>query len=110
MAAGPNMISAVKIWVVLPAYNEQDALPPLIDSIIKHFTDAGAHFSLIVVNDGSVDKTGQVIRDYASRAPVIALHNEVNRGLAETLRKGLLAAVRLAAPDDVIITMDADNT
>ncbi|MBI3542914.1 MAG: glycosyltransferase, partial [Deltaproteobacteria bacterium] len=57
----------MKIWVVLPAYNEEQALPPLLDSIIEHFSEDGKEFSVIVVNDGSSDKTGEVIEGYAKK-------------------------------------------
>ena len=100
----------MKIWVVLPAYNEEAALPPLLDSILENLNEDAKSFSIIVVNDGSSDRTAQVIEGYAKRAPVLALHNDGNKGLAETMRRGLLEAVKLSGPKDVIITMDADNT
>lgn len=100
----------MKLWVVLPAYNEEKALPPLLDSIIENLSEERKDYSIIVVDDGSSDHTGQVIEEYAKSHPVIPLHNDGNKGLAETIRRGLLEAVRLAQPKDVIITMDADNT
>src|SRR5438132_1127842 len=99
-----------KIWIVLPAYNEEEALPLLLDSIIKSLTEAREKFSIIVVNDGSEDHSGEVAEDYAKRAPVIVLHNDGNKGLAGTIRRGLIEAVNRADPQDIIITMDADNT
>jgi dolichol-phosphate mannosyltransferase len=100
----------MKVWIVLPAYNEEKALPPLIDSIVDHFSEERREFSIIIVDDGSADGTGDVIEGYARNAPVIALHNDGNRGLAETMRRGLLEAVRRAGANDIIVTMDADNT
>ncbi|MEY2481406.1 MAG: dolichol-phosphate mannosyltransferase [Verrucomicrobiota bacterium] len=104
------MSSSAKIWVVLPAYNEQDALPLLLDSVIENLGEESKDFSVIVVNDGSEDRTGDVANDYAARAPVIALHQDANKGLAETMRRGLMDAVQRAGPKDIIVTMDADNT
>jgi len=100
----------MKTWVVLPAYNEQEALPPLLDSIIENFKEDGKDFSIVVVNDGSSDRTAEVIEDYSKRAPVVGIHNDGNKGLAETIRRGLLEAVNKAHPKDIIVTMDADNT
>jgi dolichol-phosphate mannosyltransferase len=100
----------MKIWVVLPAYNEEQALPPLLDSLIESFTEEHKDFSILVVNDGSKDRTGQVAEAYASKSPVVALHNDGNKGLAETMRHGLMEAVKRAGPKDIIVTMDADNT
>jgi len=99
-----------KIWVVLPAYNEEKALPLLLDSLLESLSEEGKEFSVIVVNDGSKDRTGHVAEEYAKRAPIIALHNNANRGLAETMRRGLMEAVSKANPKDIIVTMDADNT
>lgn len=99
-----------KIWVVLPAYNEEQALPLLLDSLIEHLSEAHKEFSIIVVNDGSSDRTAELAQSYTETAPVIVLHNDGNRGLAETMRHGLMEAIRRAKPRDIIVTMDADNT
>jgi dolichol-phosphate mannosyltransferase len=42
--------------------------------------------------------------------PVELVEHQVNQGLAAALRTGLTEALRLCGPDDVIVTMDADNT
>ncbi len=100
----------MKIWMVLPAYNEEDALPQLIDSLVDQLREENREFEILVVNDGSEDRTWEVAEAYSGKAPIRLYNNETNRGLAETLRTGLLEALKLAAKDDIIITMDADNT
>jgi len=100
----------MKTWIVLPAYNEEDALPHLIDSIIEELSEENREFGIIVVNDGSEDRTREVAEAYIGKAPVRVCNNETNKGLAETLRVGLMEAIKLAAKHDIIITMDADNT
>jgi dolichol-phosphate mannosyltransferase len=97
-------------YIVLPAYNEEQALPPLLSNIVKTFEEEGKSFKIIVVNDGSRDNTLNVANELSKTLPVIVVDNGVNRGLAETLKNGLIHALKLAHPDDVIITMDADNT
>jgi dolichol-phosphate mannosyltransferase len=104
------MGSPIKLWVVLPAYNEEEALPLLLDSIIEVFTEDQKNYSIVVVNDGSRDKTGAVADNYAKNHPVISIHNDGNKGLAETIKRGLLETIAQAGPKDIIITMDADNT
>ncbi len=99
-----------KIWIVLPAYNEEEALPPLFESLNEVLSEEKKDFSIIVVNDGSTDNTAQVLADYGKKLPVIAVHNDGNKGLAETIRHGLLEAIERTADKDIIITMDADNT
>jgi len=100
----------VRIFVVLPAFNEEQALPHLLDSLIENLSDDRRDYSIIVVNDGSTDRTGEVVDSYGARHSIIALHNQNNKGLAETIRRGLLEAVDRAGPKDIIVTMDADNT
>jgi len=100
----------MKIWMVLPAYNEEDALPQLIDSLVDQLREENREFEIVVVNDGSEDRTWEVAEAYSGKVPIRLYNNETNRGLAETLRTGLLEALKLAAKDDIIITMDADNT
>ncbi len=100
----------MQLWIVLPAYNEEEALPLLLDSIVEHLSEDHWKFSIIVVNDGSKDRTGEVAENYAKKAPVIPIHNDGNKGLAETMRRGLIEAVKRASAKDIIITMDADNT
>jgi dolichol-phosphate mannosyltransferase len=101
----------MKVWIVLPAYNEALALPPLLDSLIENMTEDGRKFEIVVVNDGSKDNTTEVLQGYINRSlPVRMLINDPNRGLAETIKRGLLEALGQADSHDIIITMDADNT
>ncbi|HET8646137.1 MAG TPA: glycosyltransferase family 2 protein, partial [Vicinamibacteria bacterium] len=99
------------IVVVLPAFNEADALPPLLRRLqavsVGHF---GSALSVIVVDDGSTDGTAEAARAGAAGLAVKVVAHEVNRGLNEAMRTGLLAALEQAGEDDIVITMDADDT
>jgi dolichol-phosphate mannosyltransferase len=94
------------VWAVLPAFNEAAGLPALIEA----FGDVRAPYAIIVVDDGSADGTAAAARRLESHFPITVLVHERNRGLAAAMRTGLEYACRQAAPDDVIVTMDADNT
>jgi dolichol-phosphate mannosyltransferase len=98
------------VIVVLPAYNEADGLPRLLarlrDVAVGHF---GASLAVVVVDDGSTDGTAERAGQVAGLALRVVVHPQ-NRGLAEAIRSGLLAAMEQAADDDVIVTMDADDT
>jgi dolichol-phosphate mannosyltransferase len=100
------------IAVVLPAYNEADALPPLLRRL--HSVSAG-HFgsklAIIVVDDGSRDGTAETALLAAPDGlDVRVLSHPENRGLNEALLTGLLAALERVQDDDIVITMDADDT
>jgi dolichol-phosphate mannosyltransferase len=97
-------------WLILPAFNEERALPILLDSLIRSFREAKENFWIIIVDDGSTDRTGQIALEYAQQAPTTVLRHSENAGLAETIRHGLMEAVGRAQPEDVLVTMDADNT
>jgi dolichol-phosphate mannosyltransferase len=98
------------VWIALPAYNEQDALPPLLDAIRAALEPAGIPYGVIVVDDGSRDGTGRAASQASFHMPVELVTHEVNQGLAAALRTGLNAALARCGPDDVIVTMDSDNT
>lgn len=97
-----------KTIVVLPAFNEALNLPPLLDRIKASL--AGLPHEVIVVDDGSIDDTAAIAESRAADG-VTLQKNPQNMGLAETLKRGLVSAVaRATGEDDIIITMDADNT
>jgi dolichol-phosphate mannosyltransferase len=97
-------------WVVLPAYNEERSLPQLLKHITESMVEAGAPYRILVVDDGSSDSTARIAEEYARSVPLVLLRHPVNMGLGATIRDGLLKAIELADPQDVIVTMDADNS
>lgn len=98
------------VWVVLPAYNEQEALPPLLLAIRAALEPACIPYRVIVVDDGSRDRTADVARRAAEQMPVDLVPHLQNQGLAAAIRTGLTAALARCRPDDVVVTMDCDNT
>ena len=48
------------IWIVLPAYNEEAGLPLLLRRIDESLTDEGFNYQVIIVDDGSTDRTAEV--------------------------------------------------
>lgn len=83
--------------VILPALNEEEALPIVVADIRRWVPDA----EIIVVDDGSVDATAQVAR---SLGCVLVSHDH-NRGKGSALRSGIAQA-----HGDNVIFMDADAT
>ena len=67
-------------------------------------------FSVIVVDDGSSDRTQQILEETRHEMPLILQRHPQNQGLGATLRDGLRQAAGMAAPRDIIITMDADES
>jgi dolichol-phosphate mannosyltransferase len=99
------------IWVVLPAFNESEALPRLLARFAELCrVHRELELRVIVVDDGSRDGTAEAARAASGDLRLKLLTHETNQGLGFTLRDGLAAALSEAGDDDVIVTMDADDT
>jgi dolichol-phosphate mannosyltransferase len=98
------------VFVVLPAYNEASNIGAVLDALERTGRKAGLRFHAIVVNDGSRDRTSEVVRTHAATICLKLLEHPNNLGLGATIRDGLLTAVDLASDSDVVVTMDADDT
>jgi dolichol-phosphate mannosyltransferase len=99
------------VIVTLPAYNEEIALPPLLDTIVQVRQKSLSELRVIVVDDGSTDATADIVRRYAEANPwIVLVQHECNQGLSQAIQTGFQAALRDAALDDVLVTLDADNT
>jgi dolichol-phosphate mannosyltransferase len=101
---------ASRILVVLPAYNEEANIGNLLRRIFESLTDEHLEFSIIVVDDGSSDRTQQILQEYGREFPLVVHRHERNQGLGATIRDGLRQAAALASDRDIVITMDADES
>jgi dolichol-phosphate mannosyltransferase len=99
-----------RVHVVLPAFNEEAGIARLLDRIDESMEESGLAYHVVVVDDGSRDRTPQILRQYAERLPLTIVQHPVNLGLGVAIRDGLIEAQRQAADADVIVTMDADDT
>jgi dolichol-phosphate mannosyltransferase len=99
------------IVVVLPAYNEAEALPRLVSRVREVVASLGDQMTVVVVDDGSTDDTAAVAEQLTTPAlPVQVVRHGANRGLHGALDTGLRAALALTGPSGWIVTMDADDT
>jgi dolichol-phosphate mannosyltransferase len=96
------------IVLLLPAYNEQEALPPLLEAVATTRNTLPG-LTVIVVDDGSQDNTAQVVRAF-DQDWVKQIQHPRNMGLAQAMRTGIAAALEAAPPDGLIASMDADNS
>lgn len=93
-----DMENEDKIFIVVPAYNEEQ----VIQSVIAEIKSAG-YGNIVVVDDGSADRTCQM----AKEARITALRHKINRGKGAATKTGIEAAKLLGA--DIIVTMDGDG-
>ena len=98
------------IWVMLPAFNEELALPPLVARIDSVMKEAGLEYHIVVVNDGSSDSTAEQAARLALEFPLDAITHRYNRGLGETARDGFEYIAEHGSPGDLVVRMDCDDT
>ncbi len=102
----------VDISIVVPVFNEAEAIGPLIERITQAMADYGDRFELIIVDDGSVDRTLINARDqldrYGSRIRIVEMQR--NFGQTAAMQAGIdLARGRLIATLDGDLQNDPDD-
>jgi len=100
----------MKVIVVLPTYNEEANIGALLERIDESMMESRLAYQVIVVDDGSRDRTSEVLNKYLKRLPLTISRHQINHGLGMTIRDGLLLAAEVAGKNDIVITMDADET
>ena len=93
-----------KISIIVPCYNEEQAIPFFYDEITKTVEEMKNNFEFIFINDGSKDKTIEVIKEYSKKDKRVKyIHFSRNFGK----EAAMLAGLKLSTGDYVAI-MDAD--
>ncbi len=90
------MTSELKITAIVPAYNEEGRIARVLNTLVN----SKIFSRILVIDDGSVDRTSEVARD----AGVEVCRLEVNQGKGAALQKGL----ELAPEADIYFFIDAD--
>ena len=93
------------VSVVVPAYNEEDVIEQCITSIVQN-APGEQEWEIIVVDDGSRDRTPEILATLCTRFPNLrVVTHRVNKNLGSALRSGIENA-----RGDIIVTMDSDLT
>ena len=101
------------IFVILPAYNEERVIRPTLLALADAMR-GGAPFRAVLVDDGSNDRTiaeaERAVDESRGALPLTVVRHGENRGLGAGLRTGIYWCLDHAGDEDVIVTLDADNT
>jgi glycosyltransferase involved in cell wall biosynthesis len=91
--------------VILPAYNEEEPLPATVGSVVAALRKWSVPYEVIIVNDGSRDRTGAIAMALAAADPCVrCIHHSTNQGYGAALVSGFAAATQ-----DLVFFMDADG-
>jgi glycosyltransferase involved in cell wall biosynthesis len=91
--AGAGMVQALS--VVLPAFNEEANIERVVRDCLAYLEGTGLDYELVVTNDGSRDRTGDVLNRLATEIPRLRpQHHPQNRGYGAALRTGFDAATK----------------
>ncbi|OGZ32166.1 MAG: hypothetical protein A3I88_02485 [Candidatus Portnoybacteria bacterium RIFCSPLOWO2_12_FULL_39_9] len=92
----------MKLLVIIPAYNEEESIGLVIKEIPRQIEGVNK-VEVLVIDDGSVDKTVQLAKGAGAD---YVFSNKTNRGLSFSFKRGLEEALKLGA--DIIVNTDAD--
>ena len=93
------------ITVILPAFNEEDNLTFSVTNLINTFNKRNLDWQLILINDGSVDRTGEIAEGLSVGQPKIKIiHHKRNMGIGYCFRQGVERASK-----EIITWMPADG-
>jgi len=100
------------IFVLLPAYNEEQGIRQVLTRIKQIAEATKEPFRVIVVDDGSADKTSEYPRSFSDQLDLKLIVFPENRGVAEVFRIGFRYICDESADpaNDICIVLDSDNT
>jgi len=97
-----------KAYIILPAYNEEGSIQNLLEGIDNSMKDY--NYRVILVDDGSTDGTKEIAGRFQDRMSIDILSHQENRGLGEAIKTGFKWVINRLSVEDLVVTMDADNT
>ncbi len=92
----------IEISVVIPTYNEEEKISATLKSVLAYLSSNFKTFEVIVVDDGSQDRTLQEVEKYPQ---IKILRNLINHGKGYAVKKGVAAS-----QGELILFMDADSS
>jgi glycosyltransferase involved in cell wall biosynthesis len=92
------------VSIVLPAYNEEDIIEAVVQKCTGYLETVCADYEIVVVNDGSKDRTGEILDRLQAANPRVVPVHQVNKGYGGALQTGFRAATKA-----YVFFMDSDN-
>ena len=89
-----------RLSFVIPAYNEEALIGPCLESVLKEIKRSGVDTEVVVVNNASVDRTGEIARSY----PGVKVVYEPKKGLVNARDAGFQASTA-----ELVANIDSDT-
>jgi dolichyl-phosphate beta-glucosyltransferase len=100
------MPNEIRLSVIIPAYNEEKRITKILQEIDRYLSKQSYNYEIIVVSDGSKDKTAEVAKNLQSQIKNLRIiDNKENHGKGYVTRQGMLEA-----KGDYRLFTDADNS
>ncbi|NLE64542.1 MAG: glycosyltransferase family 2 protein [Elusimicrobia bacterium] len=93
----------MKLSVIIPAYNEETTIVAVIEAARSVALPGGMSREILVINDGSSDRTAEVLRVFEGDPLVRVFHQEKNQGKTAAIKRGIREAV-----GEILLIQDAD--
>ena len=98
------MSTPLDLSVVVPLFNEEESLPHLVEQLLQALRPSGERFELVLVNDGSSDRTAEVLEQISREVPeLVAVLLRKNYGQTAAMAAGFDVA-----QGEVIVSLDGD--
>lgn len=81
----------IKLSVVIPAYNEEEGIEKCVDKTAYLLSRSGIRHEIIVVNDGSKDRTKEICERLVKTYKIKLLNHDENKGYTEAIKTGMKA-------------------
>ncbi len=91
-------------------YNEAESLSSLLEKIRELKSNLNERVAVVAVDDGSRDASPDIVSEAAKEIELVCITHPQNKGLRETMQDGYEGAARMVESDDVVVTLDADDT
>src|SRR3989344_9170643 len=99
-----------RAYFVLMIHNEEDAIPSVIESIMRCKLLARYERRILAINDGSRDGTGRILAELGRSYPAQTISFETRQGMPLSFRAAFEFLLPHLQDDDIVFTLEADGT
>ncbi len=107
-ASATEVASTCQLTVLLPTYNEELAIEPVLEEIVGALSSTAIRYEILIVDDASTDATAELAERYAAdcwQCPIRVIRCPENRGAGAARKVGIRNA-----QGEIVVMLDADGT